>query len=191
VFLAISSHRLCGLFACRSPACCSLYIKLHPIALLRDSYSRRSSPQSALNPWYRFSPAASSSISGEGPCPSGSGTELKRRRVPEVDMSTTNDPTTPSKAKSRTVMCHEISEWQWDNKYILSGYRPEKADYWEIFVSLIFVRKRDLQCVRSRTPIWSGLCSFHSSQLPPCGSLASLSFSTRLPLKSTFLGIHC
>ena len=34
---------------------------------------------------------------------------------------------------------HEVSEWQWDNKYILSGYRPEKADYLEIFISLTFL----------------------------------------------------
>ena len=54
-------------------------------------------------------------------------------------MSTTNGLTTQSKAKARTVTCKEISEWQWDNKYILSGYRPEKADYWDIFVSLTFV----------------------------------------------------
>jgi hypothetical protein len=40
---------------------------------------------------------------------------------------------------SRTVTWQEVSEWQLDNKYILSGYRPEKADYLEIFTSLTFL----------------------------------------------------
>ncbi|TAQ83133.1 hypothetical protein B7494_g8544 [Chlorociboria aeruginascens] len=54
-------------------------------------------------------------------------------------MSTTNGPTNPSKAKARTVTWQEASEWQLDNKYILRGYRPEKADYLEIFTSLTFL----------------------------------------------------
>ncbi|KAF7114207.1 hypothetical protein CNMCM5793_007785 [Aspergillus hiratsukae] len=54
-------------------------------------------------------------------------------------MSTTNDPTNQPKAKARTVTWQEISEWQFDNKYILSGYRPAKADYLEIFTSLTFL----------------------------------------------------
>ncbi|KID96072.1 Hemolysin-III protein, partial [Metarhizium majus ARSEF 297] len=68
-----------------------------------------------------------------------SGAELKKRLVPNGNMSTTNDSTTQSKAKERTVTWQEIPEWQLDNKYILSGYRPEKADYWEIFTSLTFL----------------------------------------------------
>lgn len=47
----------------------------------------------------------------------------------------TNCPT----AKARTVTWHEISKWQRGNKYILSGYRPEKADYLETFTSLTFL----------------------------------------------------
>lgn len=39
----------------------------------------------------------------------------------------------------RTVTWQKISNWQFDNKYILSGYRPEKADYLEIFTSLTFL----------------------------------------------------
>ncbi|UKZ79326.1 hypothetical protein TrVFT333_007076 [Trichoderma virens FT-333] len=55
-------------------------------------------------------------------------------------MSTTNEPTDQPKAdKPRTVTWQEISEWQFDNKYILSGYRPENADYLEIFTSLTFL----------------------------------------------------
>jgi hypothetical protein len=68
-----------------------------------------------------------------------SGAELKKRQVPQVNMSTTNDPTKQSKAKARTVAWQKISEWQFDNKYILSGYRPEKVDYLDIFASLGFL----------------------------------------------------
>lgn len=68
-----------------------------------------------------------------------SGAELKKRQVPKVNMSTMNDPTNQSKAKARTVMWQEISEWRLDNKYILGGYRPEKADHLEIFTSLTFL----------------------------------------------------
>lgn len=72
-----------------------------------------------------------------------SGAEVKKRQVPKVNMSTTNDyndpPTNQSKAKARTVTWQEISEWQLDNKYILSDYRPEKADYLDIFTSLTFL----------------------------------------------------
>jgi adiponectin receptor len=51
-------------------------------------------------------------------------------------MSTTlNSP----KAKARTVTWQEIFEWQFDNRYILNGYRPAKADYLEAFSSLAFL----------------------------------------------------
>jgi adiponectin receptor len=51
-------------------------------------------------------------------------------------MSTTHDR---SKAKARTVTWQEIFEWQFDNRYILSGYRPANADYLEVFSSLAFL----------------------------------------------------
>ncbi|KAJ5771467.1 uncharacterized protein N7511_003518 [Penicillium nucicola] len=54
-------------------------------------------------------------------------------------MSITNDLTSQSKAKARTIMRQELPEWQFDNNYILSGYRPAKADYLEIFTSLTFL----------------------------------------------------
>ncbi|GAB1194770.1 hypothetical protein APSETT444_004020 [Aspergillus pseudonomiae] len=54
-------------------------------------------------------------------------------------MSTTNDPTNQPKANARTVTWQEVSEWQFDNKYILSGYRPANADYLVIFTSLAFL----------------------------------------------------
>lgn len=67
------------------------------------------------------------------------GVELKKRPVPKVGMCTTNDPTNLPKAKARTVSWREISEWQFDNKHILGGYRPENADYLEILASLTFL----------------------------------------------------
>ncbi|KAI0107880.1 mPR-like GPCR protein [Nemania sp. FL0031] len=42
-------------------------------------------------------------------------------------------------AKPRTVTWHEIPERKRDNKYILSGYRPEKVDYLEVLASLTFL----------------------------------------------------
>ncbi|KAJ5449545.1 hemolysin-III related protein [Penicillium daleae] len=45
-------------------------------------------------------------------------------------------PVNQPKDKARTVTWQDISEWQFDNKYILSGYRPAKADYMDIFNSL-------------------------------------------------------
>ncbi|PHH77792.1 hypothetical protein CDD82_3359 [Ophiocordyceps australis] len=67
------------------------------------------------------------------------GTEVKKRQVPKVDMTTAADPPNQYSPKARTVTWQEISEWQFDNKYILSGYRPEKPDYVEIFTSLTFL----------------------------------------------------
>ncbi|OBT76498.1 hypothetical protein VF21_03947 [Pseudogymnoascus sp. 05NY08] len=48
-------------------------------------------------------------------------------------------PTTRPTAKARTTTWHEIPERQRDNKYILSGYRLEKADYLDIVTSLTFL----------------------------------------------------
>ena len=56
-----------------------------------------------------------------------------------VNTYTMEMPTTPLKAEARTVTWHEVSEWQRDNKYILSGYRAKKADYLEVFTSLTFL----------------------------------------------------
>lgn len=42
-------------------------------------------------------------------------------------------------AEKRTVSWHEVSNWQQDNKYILTGYRPAKADYLEVLTSLTFL----------------------------------------------------
>ncbi|KAJ5461033.1 uncharacterized protein N7458_002585 [Penicillium daleae] len=68
-----------------------------------------------------------------------SAAELTKRQVPKVKMSTTNDLANQPKAKVRTITWQEICEWQFDNKYILSGYRPAIADYLEIFNSLTFL----------------------------------------------------
>ncbi|EED11851.1 adiponectin receptor, putative [Talaromyces stipitatus ATCC 10500] len=50
-------------------------------------------------------------------------------------MSTTSQP----KTEERTVTWQKISEWQFDNQYILRGYRLPKADYLEILFSLTFL----------------------------------------------------
>ncbi|OKL59122.1 hypothetical protein UA08_05966 [Talaromyces atroroseus] len=69
--------------------------------------------------------------------------EIKRRLVHGVHTSTMDarpaaaGPT--AQGKARTVGWHEISEYQRDNKYILSGYRPERASYHEILTSLTFL----------------------------------------------------
>ncbi|KAH6985300.1 hemolysin-III protein [Ilyonectria destructans] len=68
-----------------------------------------------------------------------SGADLKKRQVPKVEMSSTTDRPSPAKPNAQTVTWPEISEWQFDNKFILSGYRPEKADYNEVFRSLTFM----------------------------------------------------
>lgn len=67
-------------------------------------------------------------------------TQLKKRQVPQVNMSTTNNPASLPKAKKpRTVSWQEVADWQFDNKYILSGYRPENGDYLEVLASLTFL----------------------------------------------------
>ena len=68
-----------------------------------------------------------------------SGAELKNRESSNVNISTTNNPTNESKPRARTVTRLEAAEWQVDNNYILSAYRPEKADYLEILTSLTFL----------------------------------------------------
>ena len=50
----------------------------------------------------------------------------------------TGNLSTTSKPK-RTLTWKEISEWQLDNKYIVSGYRQEKADDLETLISLTFL----------------------------------------------------
>lgn len=54
-------------------------------------------------------------------------------------MSTTSDLAKRSKARARTVTWQQISGWQFDNQYILSGYRPEEADYLKVISSLTFL----------------------------------------------------
>lgn len=71
-----------------------------------------------------------------------SGPEIKKRHVQGVNTSTMEALTTRPTAKARTMTWHEISEWQRDNKYILSGYRPEKSDYLEILTSLKFLHNK-------------------------------------------------
>lgn len=67
-------------------------------------------------------------------------TQLKKRQVPQVSMNTTNNPANKPKAKKpRSVSWNEVADWQFDNKYILTGYRPENGDYLEVLASLTFL----------------------------------------------------
>jgi adiponectin receptor len=59
--------------------------------------------------------------------------------MPDVNTSIMEAPTNQPKAESQTVTWHKVPEWQLGNRYILSGYRLEKADYLEIFTSLTFL----------------------------------------------------
>lgn len=68
--------------------------------------------------------------------------DIKKRHTSGVGASTTMElPSATSTAKGgrRTFTYHDVSEWQRDNKYILSGYRREKADYLETLTSLTFL----------------------------------------------------
>lgn len=65
--------------------------------------------------------------------------EITERHVQGVKTNNMEVPTTRPQPEARTVAWDEVSEWQRDNKYILSGYRPEKADYREILTSLTFL----------------------------------------------------
>lgn len=67
------------------------------------------------------------------------GSAIKKRHVQGTNTDNMEAPTAQHTTKARTVTWHELSEWQRDNKYILSGYRPEKADYMEILTSLTFL----------------------------------------------------
>lgn len=68
-----------------------------------------------------------------------SGSSIKKRHLQGVNTDNMETPTVRLTSKARTVTWHEVSEWQQDNKYIFSGYRPEKADYMEILTSLTFL----------------------------------------------------
>lgn len=65
-------------------------------------------------------------------------TKLSKRQV-SGHVGTANEPTKTSKATAKTVTWQEISEWHFDNKYIVGGYRREKADYLKILASLTFL----------------------------------------------------
>lgn len=63
----------------------------------------------------------------------------KKRHAEVANGSTTKLPSGSHKAEARTVTWDEMPEWRRDNKYILSGYRPEKADYLEVLAGLTFM----------------------------------------------------
>ena len=67
--------------------------------------------------------------------------EVKKRNASGVGTSTPMEPPSATliAKKGRTLKLHEAYEWQWDNKYIISGYRRGQTDYLEILTSLTFL----------------------------------------------------
>ncbi|KAK4690633.1 adiponectin receptor, partial [Lecanoromycetidae sp. Uapishka_2] len=65
--------------------------------------------------------------------------EVKKRHVQGVKASTLERPASRLAPKARTVTWDDIPEWQRNNRYVLGGYRPEKADFLEILTSLTFL----------------------------------------------------
>ena len=66
-----------------------------------------------------------------------SGPAVKKRHVQKAGANTVERPR--SAVNPRTVTWAEIPQWQQNNKYIFSGYRPAKADYYQILGSLTFL----------------------------------------------------
>ena len=66
------------------------------------------------------------------------GPEIKKRYAPYANASTMARPPAPT-AKAQTITWLEIPERRRDNKYIITGYRPKRADYLDILNSLTFL----------------------------------------------------
>ncbi len=65
---------------------------------------------------------------------------VKKRHARNVDASNAAmPPPNRSTTRSRALTWDEMPEWRRDNKYILGGYRREKADYLEILAGLAFL----------------------------------------------------
>lgn len=60
---------------------------------------------------------------------------IKVRHARHIDV----DANERSKPRSQTVKRYEAPKWQRDNKYILSGYRREQADCFDVLTSLTFL----------------------------------------------------
>ncbi|KAM0742910.1 hypothetical protein ACQRIT_003087 [Beauveria bassiana] len=65
--------------------------------------------------------------------------EIKKRKSKGVGANTAMESPTSTTEGGRTLTLYEASVWQRDNKYILSGYRRERASYFEMLTSLTFL----------------------------------------------------
>lgn len=67
--------------------------------------------------------------------------QVKKRNKRRADTNTAMEPPSATSASkgSKTLTWNEAAEWQRDSKYILGGYRREKADYLAMLTSLTFL----------------------------------------------------
>lgn len=64
--------------------------------------------------------------------------DFRKRSVPKPEANSNRDLPSFAKASSQTITWREISDWQFDNRFILNGYRPA-GDCIEVFRSLKFM----------------------------------------------------
>ncbi|CZT20872.1 related to membrane proteins, contain hemolysin III domain [Ramularia collo-cygni] len=65
--------------------------------------------------------------------------EVRKRQMRDVNPDSAGAPMNSPKDGARTVTYTETLEWQRDNIHIRRGYRPAKADYREVLISLTFL----------------------------------------------------
>ncbi|KAF5604092.1 ADIPOR-like receptor IZH2 [Fusarium pseudocircinatum] len=63
----------------------------------------------------------------------------KHRRAQHENQNSAKQPMAKLSSTSRTVSWHDIPEGRRDNKYIVAGYRPLQADYFQAIKSLTFL----------------------------------------------------
>jgi adiponectin receptor len=67
------------------------------------------------------------------------GSRIKKRHMQHADSRNVATLPDPSKNGTKTLTWDEIPDWQRDNRYIVRGYRPGRADYLEVLTSLTFL----------------------------------------------------
>ncbi|PVH86601.1 HlyIII-domain-containing protein [Cadophora sp. DSE1049] len=65
--------------------------------------------------------------------------KLKKRRSQASDTGTMEGNTVCPPRRPKLLTYEEIQEWSRDNKFIRTGYRPEKPDYKDMLLSLTYV----------------------------------------------------
>jgi adiponectin receptor len=64
---------------------------------------------------------------------------LEKQRSQASDTGTVEGHTVRSPRRPKLLTYEQIHEWSRDNEFIRTGYRPEKPDYKDIFLSLTYV----------------------------------------------------